>query len=236
MKNIFILTCFLFNSVLNFAQNIRDFSAEKFNDAIKNNIGIILDVRTSKELNSGIIKNASTIDFYDKRFKSKASKIQKEKTIFVYCRSGSRSYQACKILIDLGFTDVVNLKGGVVSWKKLGYPLEDVVISDSEENQQLSVSDFEQVLRKNNVVFIDFHTLWCVPCRKLSPVIEALKNEYKSKILIERVNIDNNIALSNFYNINSVPTLVLFKNSKEIWRYNGIISKFEIKKLLDTNL
>ena len=195
MKNIFILTCFLFNSALNFAQNIRDFSAEKFNDALKNNTGIVLDVRTSKELSSGIIKNASTIDFYDKRFKSKASKIQKEKTIFVYCRSGSRSYQACKILIDLGFTDVVNLKGG-----------------------------------------IDFHTLWCLPCRKLSPVIDALKNEYKSEVLIERINIDNNIALSNFYNINSVPTLVLFKNSKEIWRYNGIISKFEIKKLLDTNL
>ncbi|GIS08463.1 MAG: hypothetical protein CM15mP112_05750 [Flavobacteriales bacterium] len=78
--------------------------------------------------------------------------------------------------------------------------------------------------------------MWCVPCRKLSPVIDALKNEYKSEVLIERINIDNNIALSNFYNINSVPTLVLFKNSKEIWRYNGIISKFEIKKLLDTNL
>ena len=79
MKNIFILTCFLFNSALNFAQNIRDFSAEKFDYAIKNNPGIILDVRTSKELSSGIIKNASTIDFYDKRFKSKASKIKKKR-------------------------------------------------------------------------------------------------------------------------------------------------------------
>ncbi|GIS08462.1 MAG: hypothetical protein CM15mP112_05740 [Flavobacteriales bacterium] len=81
MKNIFILTCFLFNSALNFAQNIRDFSAEKFNDALKNNTGIILDVRTSKELSSGIIKNASTIDFMIKGLNLRLVKYKRKDNI-----------------------------------------------------------------------------------------------------------------------------------------------------------
>ena len=78
---------------------------------------IILDVRTPQEVSSGAIENASTIDFYDQDFERKISKIQKDKTVYVYCKSGGRSSQAAKLLVKSGQAKVVNLNGGIMAWQ-----------------------------------------------------------------------------------------------------------------------
>ena len=81
----------------------KDFKAE-----IEQNAGIILDVRTPNEVSTGQIENASTIDFYDKNFKDKIAKIQKDKTVYVYCKSGGRSSKVAQLLVEAGRTTNAN--------------------------------------------------------------------------------------------------------------------------------
>ena len=197
---------------------------------------IILDVRTPQEVSSGAIENASTIDFYDQDFERKISKIQKDKTVYVYCKSGVRSSQAAKLLVKSGQAKVVNLNGGIMAWQSAQLPLIQTSKIEDKSIQKLSISDFDCILSQNNLVLADFHTLWCMPCRKISPVIDELKEEYISSAYILRIDIDKSELLSESFDINTVPTLILFKDSKEIWRHTGLISKKELTQLLDSHL
>ena len=208
----------------------------EFQAAIENEGCIILDVRTPQEVSSGAIENASTIDFYDQDFERKISKIQKDKTVYVYCKSGGRSSQAAKLLVKYGQAKVVNLNGGIMAWQSAQLPLIQTSKIEDKSIQKLSISDFDCILSQNNLVLADFHTLWCMPCRKISPVIDELKEEYISSAYILRIDIDKSELLSESFDINTVPTLILFKDSKEIWRHTGLISKKELTQLLDSHL
>ena len=208
----------------------------EFQAAIEKEGCIILDVRTPQEVSSGAIENASTIDFYDQDFERKISKIQKDKTVYVYCKSGGRSSQAAKLLVKSGQAKVVNLNGGIMAWQSAQLPLIQTSKIEDKSIQKLSISDFDCILSQNNLVLADFHTLWCMPCRKISPVIDELKEEYISSANILRIDIDKSELLSESFDINTVPTLILFKDSKEIWRHTGLISKKELTQLLDSHL
>lgn len=93
---------------------------------INNNSGnpdfVILDVRTQDEYDEGHISNATMLDFYSDTFESDLDKLDKTKTYLVYCRTGSRSARATGMMIDLGFSDVYNMLGGIVQWELSSYP------------------------------------------------------------------------------------------------------------------
>ncbi len=76
---------------------------------------VLLDVRTPAEFASGKVKGATNIDIYSPSFGTAISKLDKNKTYFVYCRSGARSGQACNVMADQGFEKLYNLAGGIVS-------------------------------------------------------------------------------------------------------------------------
>lgn len=76
---------------------------------------VILDVRTSQEFESGKLENAINIDFLSPTFKQRLAMLDKNKTYFVYCRSGNRSAQACNIMKSLGFDVLYNMAGGVMN-------------------------------------------------------------------------------------------------------------------------
>ena len=78
--------------------------------------GILLDVRTTNEVGQGAIEGAINIDYYSSDFKKNVSKLNKNKAIYVYCRSGNRSGKAMQIMTDLGFVEVYNLIGGYGAW------------------------------------------------------------------------------------------------------------------------
>jgi len=85
---------------------------------------VVLDVRTSGEFADGHINGAKLIPWTDRDFETRASKeLDRSKPVLVYCRSGARSTAAAKKLASLGFTDVRNLEGGTLAWKKEGLPL-----------------------------------------------------------------------------------------------------------------
>ncbi|MBT8297534.1 MAG: rhodanese-like domain-containing protein [Maribacter sp.] len=77
---------------------------------------VLVDVRTPKEFNAGHLENALNIDWYNDSFTKEFEKIDKNKTIYLYCRSGKRSADATNYLDSLGYKKVVNLEGGYLAW------------------------------------------------------------------------------------------------------------------------
>ncbi len=77
---------------------------------------VIIDVRTPEEFADGHIENASNIDFYSDTFRDELDNLDKNKTYFIYCRSGGRSGNALNIMAELDFTEVYNMSGGIIAW------------------------------------------------------------------------------------------------------------------------
>jgi len=100
-----------------------DLSVSEFSSKVTEAGIITLDVRTPGEFNEGHIEGAQLIDFQSGNFESEIATLDKSKTYAVYCRSGSRSGQAVKIMSDAGFTNLYNLNGGVIDWANAGLPL-----------------------------------------------------------------------------------------------------------------
>ncbi len=118
----------LFASVLLLAgcsssSSAMDLSVSEFSSKVTEAGIITLDVRTPGEFNEGHIEGAQLIDFQSGNFESEIATLDKSKTYAVYCRSGSRSGQAVKIMSDAGFTNLYNLNGGVIDWANAGLPL-----------------------------------------------------------------------------------------------------------------
>lgn len=84
---------------------------------------VVLDVRTPGEFAQGRLANAINIDFQSGNFEAEISKLDKNATYAVYCRSGNRSGQAVKVMTDLGFTNLYDMDGGVIDWAAAGKPL-----------------------------------------------------------------------------------------------------------------
>ena len=83
---------------------------------------VIIDVRTPEEFAEGYIENAVNIDFYAETFRDELNKLDKDKTYFIYCRSGNRSGSALDIMAELNFREVYNLSGGITAWGREELP------------------------------------------------------------------------------------------------------------------
>ncbi len=107
------------------AQNatFKTLSPAEFQKLLNGKNIILLDVRTAEEVSEGKISNATNIDFYSNTFEQQISKLDKSKTVLVYCRSGKRSAGASEILAKKGFK-VINLDGGITNWQAQGLPIQ----------------------------------------------------------------------------------------------------------------
>ena len=94
----------------------------------------------------------------------------------------------------------------------------------------------EKVLEADKPVLCDFWAEWCGPCKQISPILSELAEDYKEKILIAKVNIDENPEVPSNYGIMSIPTLILFKNGQSVASQIGVVQKDSLSKWLDENL
>lgn len=85
-----------------------------------------------------------------------------------------------------------------------------------------------EVLKTDKPVLADFYSDSCIPCKMLSPVLSQIENEYADKIKVVKINTNFNSELTEKYNIQAAPTLVFFKDGKEIERLRGLVDKDEI--------
>jgi rhodanese-related sulfurtransferase len=103
--------------------SVTDVSVDEFKTLKDKQPGIVLDVRTPREVAEGKIENAEVIDITQPGFMDKASKLPKDQPVYVYCKAGGRSANASQKLLDAGFTQVYNVLGGMDAWKGKGYPV-----------------------------------------------------------------------------------------------------------------
>jgi thioredoxin len=99
---------------------------------------------------------------------------------------------------------------------------------------ELTEKDFEtEVLRAAQPVLIDFWAPWCSPCRVIAPVIEELAKENAGALKVAKINVDESPGLAGSYGVNSIPTLVIFKNGAEVDRFIGIQPKSRLQSAID---
>lgn len=98
-------------------------SPQQFSDEMLKDKGQLIDVRTPKEYKSGHIENAVNIHLYDQDFKERINKLDKQKTVYVYCKAGGRSAEAVEALKINGFNHIVELDGGTDAWSDAGMSL-----------------------------------------------------------------------------------------------------------------
>jgi thioredoxin len=188
----------------------------------------LLDVRTADEFAEKRISNAVNMDFYDERFKEHAALLDKSKPTFVYCLVGGRSKEAVRILLQEGFSEIYELKGGIMAWEKDKKAMEGV----SKMEAGMSVSELDKVLETDKLVLIDFNAKWCVPCKKMAPFLKKIAEEHVDKIIILPIDADKNKTLTEQYKVESLPYLFLYKNNELKWKHNGFIDEQELMKVL----
>lgn len=94
------------------------------------------------------------------------------------------------------------------------------------------MENFSDIIKSDKLTLVDFFATWCGPCKMMHPILEQLKEEKGDSIRILKIDVDDNEDLSMQYNIQSVPTLMLFKSGEIVWRQSGAKSLNELKSLI----
>ena len=107
----------------------------------------------------------------------------------------------------------------------------------SQQIVHVSDSSFEQDVLKSNVpVLLDFWAEWCGPCKMIAPILDQIAAEYAGKVLVAKMNVDENPKTPMKFNVRGIPTLILFKNGQAEGQKIGAVRKADVAAFLDNSL
>ena len=100
----------------------------------------------------------------------------------------------------------------------------------------IMAEQFNEIINSGQLVLVDFFATWCVPCKRMHPVLEQLKEQLGDNIRILKLDIDKNQAIASAYRVQSVPTLMLFRNGEMVWRQSGAMGVSELRSIVQRYL
>ena len=89
-------------------------------------------------------------------------------------------------------------------------------------------SSFKNIIDSEVPVLVDFFADWCGPCKMLAPILKQVKEDMGNGLKIVKIDVDKNQKLASKYNVRGVPTMILFKDGKQLWRQSGVLQKADI--------
>lgn len=206
-------------------KNIKIIDPVSFTKEIENTTNAqILDVRTAEEFAVEHLQKAENVNWLSNDFTTNIAKYDKSQPVFVYCKSGRRSHQAAEKLAELGFTNIIEMEGGIINWAAEG------LSKPTEKRIGITQKEFNNLLETDKIVLIDFYAEWCAPCKKMTPYLMKIQTELADKVVIIRLDADKNKSLLTEMKINELPTLFLYENKQLKWQHSGYISETDLRK------
>jgi len=95
------------------------------------------------------------------------------------------------------------------------------------------MSKFSEIINQDKPVLIDFYAEWCGPCKMMSPILKDVKDSLGEAVSILKIDVDKNQPLAAKYQVRGVPTLLLFKQGKQLWRQSGVVQKEDLIKIIN---
>ena len=95
---------------------------------------------------------------------------------------------------------------------------------------------FNDIINSNDLVLVDFYADWCGPCKMMSPILQEVKTNLKEVVKIIKVNVDQHQDLASHFMVRGVPTLMLFKKGKMLWRQSGVLSSKDLTDIISNHL
>ena len=96
--------------------------------------------------------------------------------------------------------------------------------------------NFDSIINDTRPVIVDFHALWCGPCKVQSPILSEIASEFGEQIRVIKIDVDQNPGLAAKYHIQGVPTVILFNRGNLVWRQSGVASKSQLIDILKQHI
>lgn len=189
----------------------------------------LIDVRTPQEYSEDHIGKAQNINWNGADFVSQVEKLDKSKPVFVYCKVGGRSGQAASKLVELGFSDVYNLEGGIMKWNASG---KNSTAVKTDKIIGICDQEYNEFIKSNKKVVVNFHAEWCAPCKKMNPYMTRFETDLKGDVTLKRFDAYQNKTIVDYLKLDSLPVVIVYENGIEIWRNVGYLSEEDLKKHL----
>lgn len=234
MKNIILASVVILGVVAASCQNqtkhnsdkqiITTITVEEFDKKLTEMKNVqLVDVRTPEEYQGGHLKNALNYNLNGSDFENKLSKLDKTKPVMVYCLAGGRSAEAAEMMEKKGFAEVYNMQGGIMKWNAANKPTDKNSVTAVKKG--MSLADFNKQIISDKYVLVDYNAKWCKPCKKIAPMLERVAEKKKDKLILIKVDVDENKELLKEKGIEAIPVMELYKDNKLVWKHSGEIDE-----------